>query len=155
LGEAHDCATELRENVWEFGLELPALEATGLSHSQLRWLVFRGYVRQAAETTTVRSRHRTFSAVGSLTLAPGSCFILTAAGIDLLLQLTNNPSPGTPLSSRKREASDPSKPSWFADRQELRLGKDLIKKYRRPAPSQTTILAAFEEEGWPCRIDNP
>ena len=29
------------------------------------------------------------------------------------------------------------------------------KRYRQPAHNQETILAAFEEDGWPPRIDNP
>jgi len=31
----------------------------------------------------------------------------------------------------------------------------LIKKFRVPAPSQESILAAFDEDGWPERIDDP
>lgn len=36
---------------------------------------------------------------------------------------------------------------WFEDR--------AIKRFRRPARNQQTILAVFQEEGWPKRIDNP
>jgi hypothetical protein len=31
----------------------------------------------------------------------------------------------------------------------------LVKAYRRPAPNQELVLAAFEEEGWPPQIDDP
>jgi hypothetical protein len=31
----------------------------------------------------------------------------------------------------------------------------VVKQYRTPAASQTLILAAFEEDGWPRRIDDP
>jgi len=30
-----------------------------------------------------------------------------------------------------------------------------VKQFKQPAPSQETILASFEEEGWPERIDDP
>jgi hypothetical protein len=30
-----------------------------------------------------------------------------------------------------------------------------VKWYRAPAASQETILAAFQEDGWPGRIDDP
>jgi hypothetical protein len=30
-----------------------------------------------------------------------------------------------------------------------------VKRFRQPAPSQETILATFEEEGWPPHIDDP
>jgi hypothetical protein len=37
----------------------------------------------------------------------------------------------------------------------LRLGNYVIKHFRRPAPSQELILAAFEEESWPPCIWDP
>src|SRR5262249_20753115 len=46
-------------------------------------------------------------------------------------------------------------PSWDRDRRELRLGGVLVKRFKAPAPNQEAILAAFEEEGWPPRIDDP
>jgi hypothetical protein len=47
------------------------------------------------------------------------------------------------------------KPRWDADRRSLHFGDRELKRYRRPAPNQEQILAAFEEEGWPRRIDDP
>jgi hypothetical protein len=35
------------------------------------------------------------------------------------------------------------------------VGDSLIKQFRQPAGNQETVLAAFEEEGWPERIDDP
>jgi hypothetical protein len=35
------------------------------------------------------------------------------------------------------------------------LGGKLVKRFRVPSPNQERILAAFEEEGWPPRIDDP
>src|SRR5262245_57533324 len=46
-------------------------------------------------------------------------------------------------------------PFWDAIRRELRLGKRVVKRFRQPARNQETILAAFQEDGWPPRIDNP
>ena len=31
----------------------------------------------------------------------------------------------------------------------------LVKRFKVPAPNQEMILAAFEEESWPVRIDDP
>src|SRR5207247_2274436 len=31
----------------------------------------------------------------------------------------------------------------------------LAMKFTRPAPNQETVLACFQEDGWPLRIDNP
>jgi hypothetical protein len=46
-------------------------------------------------------------------------------------------------------------PAWDSARRELRLGKNVVKRFRQPAKNQETILAAFQEEGWPPRIDDP
>jgi hypothetical protein len=37
----------------------------------------------------------------------------------------------------------------------LRVGAVVVKRFRVPAASQEAILAAFEEESWPPRIDDP
>ncbi len=47
------------------------------------------------------------------------------------------------------------KPVWDADRRELRYNGQLCKRYRQPAPNQEAILATFQDDGWPPRIDNP
>jgi len=41
---------------------------------------------------------------------------------------------------------------WDAERRELRVGAVLVKRFRQQAADQLTILAAFQEEGWPPRI---
>ncbi|HET6410120.1 MAG TPA: hypothetical protein VFG14_19680 [Chthoniobacteraceae bacterium] len=46
-------------------------------------------------------------------------------------------------------------PCWDAGRRELRLGRQLIKRFRTRADNQELILLAFEEEGWPVSIHNP
>jgi hypothetical protein len=46
-------------------------------------------------------------------------------------------------------------PEWDRDRQQLRLGNKIIKQFKVPAPNQEAILAVFEEESWPPRIDDP
>jgi hypothetical protein len=47
------------------------------------------------------------------------------------------------------------KPKWDARRRELRIGGQLVKRYRVPAASQEAVLSAFEEESWPAYIDDP
>jgi len=46
-------------------------------------------------------------------------------------------------------------PKWDPQRQELRLAQYLIKRFKVPASTQRVILATFEEEKWPPRIDDP
>ena len=44
---------------------------------------------------------------------------------------------------------------WDAEGRELRIGGRLVKRFKWPATNQETVLAAFEEEGWRRRIDDP
>ncbi len=46
-------------------------------------------------------------------------------------------------------------PLWDRDRQQLRVGNQIVKQFKVPAINQEAVLAAFEEEGWPVRIDDP
>lgn len=47
------------------------------------------------------------------------------------------------------------RPRWDRRSMQLWFGVWLCKSYRRAAPNQWLILDAFEEEGWPPRIDDP
>src|SRR5689334_21261561 len=46
-------------------------------------------------------------------------------------------------------------PFWDHSRRELRLGDAVVKRFRQPAKNQIAILAAFQEDGWPARVDSP
>ena len=46
-------------------------------------------------------------------------------------------------------------PTWDSERRELRIRETIIKLFKWTAANQETILAAFEEEDWPHRIDDP
>ena len=64
--------------------------------------------------------------------------------------------PGPPIPAPK-EPNDGgiAKPKWDEDRRELFVNGVVCKKFRQNAPNQTRILAAFEDCGWPPRIDDP
>lgn len=47
------------------------------------------------------------------------------------------------------------KPRWDQDRRELSFEGKLVKRYRQRAGNQEVVLAAFEEESWPDKIDDP
>jgi hypothetical protein len=49
----------------------------------------------------------------------------------------------------------PDAPHWDPQRRELRYRGTLCKQYRQSAVNQTRILDAFQEAGWPNRIDDP
>ena len=44
---------------------------------------------------------------------------------------------------------------WLSGDGTLFLGSQIVKRFTRPSPNQEKILATFEEEGWPERIDDP
>ena len=46
-------------------------------------------------------------------------------------------------------------PRWDFQLRELTIRGELVKRFKNPAPCQELVLAAFEEEGWPPRIDDP
>ena len=46
-------------------------------------------------------------------------------------------------------------PLWDRDARELRVGDVVIKRFKWPAENQERVLDAFEDNGWPPRIENP
>ena len=56
---------------------------------------------------------------------------------------------------RWRAIRPPPRVQWDAARRVLYVGKNVVKQYRVPSPTQEAVLNAFEEEGWPARIDDP
>jgi hypothetical protein len=47
------------------------------------------------------------------------------------------------------------KPTWDCHLRELRVGKQVIKRFRKPAHNQVTVLTSFQELRWCRRIDDP
>src|SRR5438132_1184566 len=75
LLEAYDYARELQHSVWDFAVEIPILRVAGLTNSDLRWLVCRGFVEHAAEITRATQDSRAFHGTGSLTFTKRTCFV--------------------------------------------------------------------------------
>jgi hypothetical protein len=48
-----------------------------------------------------------------------------------------------------------STPNWDPETRTLYLGQRIVKRYRVPSINQEAVLSAFQEEGWPRRIDDP
>jgi hypothetical protein len=46
-------------------------------------------------------------------------------------------------------------PEWDGQRRTLHIGSQIVKRFRLPAANQEAVLSAFQEEGWPHRIDDP
>ena len=165
LFEAYQCAKELKRTVWDFAVEIEELQRIGCTNSEFRWLVCRGFAAHGLEIPSKDRMHRAFEQHGGLAFGERTCFTLTEAGVPIARSLASrslaarrahNGHP-IPLGSDHRENGTPGGlvPQWDHDLAELRLGDQLIKRFRVPALNQEKILAAFEEEQWPVRIDDP
>ena len=166
LLDAQAYAEDVGRSVWDFAVEIDSLRRTGCTDSEIRWLVCKGFVRQASESTAGTGETRAFRQSGT---GPGlrfdvqTCFVLTPAGIQFAsaalaganasFDLAN--SAAGPEDHPLDPVPDAARPRWDPERQELRVGDRLVKQFKVPAANQERILAAFEEEGWPIRIDDP
>jgi hypothetical protein len=160
LLEAYDYAQQLERSVWDFAVEIDTLQAAGLSNSDLRWLQCKGYVEHAAEITLHGQDTRAFRQTGNLTFTNRTCFVLSEPGFLFAQHVleTRQDLPGPTKGGAAQPAHQvvrPLVPKWDKERQELRLGTLIVKQFKVPAPNQEMILAAFEEEGWPPRVDDP
>jgi|WetSurMetagenome_2_1015567.scaffolds.fasta_scaffold242762_2 hypothetical protein len=162
LLHAQTCARDVHREVWDFAVEIESLLANGLTKSDLRWLVSKGYTEHAQELTHSRDRGRKFHVCLNLAFSKRTCFVLTKAGVlfaaALCPSLSAFPANRPPLdvaaaTGASIQVSDT--PLWDPQRRELRVGDRIVKQFRVPSPSQEAILAAFSEEGWPPAIDDP
>jgi hypothetical protein len=164
MREAYDYALRLQRPVWDFAVEIASLRRHGLSNSDLRWLVCRGILDHRAEVDAPDRENRIFLHTGSLTFKKRTCFVLTKLGVEIADGIDDRHAADDPLSLGPDGAADtallasscpPMVPEWDRERQELRVNGELVKQFKVPAPNQELILAAFQEEGWPPRIDDP
>ncbi len=170
LFRAYRYAVESGRELWEFSIEVSEFHSTGISTSDLRWLLVQGYVQHAVELTSPVQTRRCFRHLANLAIPQRSCFVLTETGSQLIAvkqpddqSLTDRPPRQSKVNGNSTEiaAADNVKkdtaatPCWNAPRRELCLSSEIIKRYLRPAPNQETILSVFQEEKWPARIDDP
>jgi hypothetical protein len=154
LGHAAAYAREAGRPDWDFAVEVECLRALGLTNSELRWLVCKGYAEHAAETTPAGSEGRCFAGEARLLFGACSCFVITARGEEWVQGLAP---PGK--ADRGRNGDFPNGkgtcPHWNAALRVLSVGGRVVKQYRVPAENQELILAAFEELSWPPHLDDP
>jgi hypothetical protein len=160
LLEAHEYARDVQCSSWDFGVEISILERAGSTNSDLRWLLCKGFAEHATESRSSRTDRRRFRPTTQrLAFSAQSVFILTAAGAAFARELLAKQ---TASSLHSNSALDVAQngaarhiPYWDRARRELSFGGSLVKRFKLPSPNQEAILQAFEEEQWPCRIDDP
>lgn len=160
LLQAYDYASKVGRDPWEFAVEIMTLREAGATYSDLRWLRCKEFVDHASEISEPSDHRRVFQRSANLSFNSNTCFVLTPAGVTFALlarRQTHEASNGAfkdCLQDRNGIATRVV-PVWDRDLQVLRLGDLIVKQFKTPAPNQEAILAAFQEEGWPPRIDDP
>lgn len=156
---AYECAHSVGRDIWDFAMEISSLRRTGLADNDLRWLTLKNYVVHAREVTSKEEDRRHFRPTGNLCFSKRTCFVLTEAGALFACRELNESSPPAPTDvlalSGQHNLEAAILPTWDADERELRIGRRLIKRFRRCAVNQERILDSFQEDGWPHRIDDP
>ncbi len=159
LLEAFHYALDTGSDRWDFAVAVRCLQKLGLSETDLRWLVRKGYVAHAREVTVQGDDGREFRPTGNLTFTRRTCFVLTEVGVAKACAVTDTP--GTlpndaPLDSGgNRQAIQNPVIHWEPEGRKLRVNGELVKRFKWPAANQEAVLSAFQEEGWPVRIDDP
>jgi hypothetical protein len=162
-------AQDVQRDIWDFSLGLRELREFGLNLSDIRWLLCKGYIEQAEEIGNPKAKSRSLQKVDTLCVLQNGCFALTNLGIQTALEwkcdepyrvggtlhLTqvNSFEPYQDQNGRSEMRS--VIPKWDADNRMVTYAGVVVKQFKLPSPNQVAILAAFEEEGWPTRIDDP
>lgn len=161
LWRAYDLARDANAALWDFAVEIGRLYEAGLTTSDLRWLLAKGFVEHGDETTVYRDAHRSFTPSDGFNFLSTTCFVLTEKGAVFVSHVMNaTPAPGDANSllvpaEIATQASTLLLPRWDPLRRQLSLGDVIVKRFAVPARNQELILSAFQEEGWPQHIDDP
>ena len=160
LLQAHDYAEELEQDPWDLAVELNVLRAAKLSNSDLRWLIGMGYVEHAVEITCPTDRTRQFRRTSLVSFSEPTCVVLSRSGVIAAQEFCASEAlplnDAAPAACRVVTADEPLPlPKWDDQRRQLRVGAEVVKEFKLPSPNQETVLMAFEEDGWPPRIDDP
>lgn len=92
LLQACSYAQDAGAALWDFALEIDTLYEQGLTVSELRWLVAKGFALHGQETSVYGDAHRAFRPSQGLNFLPTTCFVLTPGGIEFADQVLNQSS---------------------------------------------------------------
>jgi hypothetical protein len=159
LFEAYAYALDTRRCAWDFAVDATSLHTAGLGVNDLRWLAYRGFIAHTSAALSGGNEELPIQLNGRLTFTDQTLFVLTDKGAEFASRfLDAGRSTGPDVTSFLQESNsqnDAAHPCWLPERRELHLNGSLVKRYKWQAMNQETVLAVFEEEGWPHRIDDP
>jgi hypothetical protein len=146
LKAARERAEAAGRDRWEFAVEIDELMTTGIDHAGLRWFITQGLVEHARELLDPGAEIRRFAPLTNLSFPEGTCFAIMPAGLSLAEQLA---------ADDLRTRLSATTPVWDPERRQLSWAGIVVKRFRARAENQERILNAFQEEGWPGRVDDP
>lgn len=88
LRAALDKARRARRSLWDCAVEIKRLRKLGFADNDFRWLVCKGYIEHAKETTPRRGATRTFERRNGLSFCRRTCFVLTESGVEFARALS-------------------------------------------------------------------
>jgi len=165
LWRAYICAQATGANMWDFALRAGRLYEAGMTSSDLRWMIAKGFAEHDQETPRYGDTRRSFRRSNGYFFNQQTCLILTPSGAALAehvlgetvrwAQALSAPASRKTAAFAGAPAAFALKPRWNAIRRELFLAGQIVKRFRVPARNQETILSVFEEEGWAEHIHDP
>jgi hypothetical protein len=148
LGEAAAEAREAEADTWQFAVSIDVLgNQSGLTTSDVQWLVNEGLAEHRTETTRARAKKRTFRPDNAIHTSARVCFVTTQAGLRLAHEMCDM------LHSRDSGAC--VTPHWDAATRQFRFRGRLIKLLPTAATTQGALLDACERARWVNPIPNP
>lgn len=75
-------SVQVDRDVWDFAVTVHELRSSGLTESDLRWLVCEEMVQHTCDVTRVGDRDRRFRLTHPLVFTAQNCFVLTERGCD-------------------------------------------------------------------------
>ena len=157
LQHAYTCAQNAGSDLWDFALEIDTLYETGLTISDLRWLVAKRFADNGQESSVYGDPHRSFRPGAGYFFEPTTCVVLTPGGAafadHFLKTLVASSQPTLPIETASLaggqtvalENEPPAahnlngstlaacKPRWNSTRRELFLNDMVVKRFRVPA----------------------
>jgi hypothetical protein len=177
LWRAYICAQATGANVWDFAMRTRRLYEAGMTSSDLRWMVAKGFAEHDQITPVYDDGRPSGRRGNGYFFDEHTCLILTPSGAALAEHVFREQPqwPQAALSALAAVAEETSvlatarwpaiearkpvaallKPCWNANRRELSFEGLIVKRFRVPARNQETILSVFEEEGWAEHIHDP
>ena len=149
----------------------------GISTHVLRMLVCKNWIAHKREVTDASRVRRNFENETDLVFSDRTCFVITKQGYQFVTNLTphqqtqllTSPTRLTSIHHTEPNSEDQNNGAslndkhfnqkqnliWDRNKRELRVGDQVVKQFKWPAENQERVLNAFQDKGWPRRIEDP